>query len=508
VQPELVNVATEFLANKAFKIIEIEHGGACAARNAGFKVSTGEIVSFFNSDYVAKPGMARMWVDTLLAHPDCGFVYGGYEYATNTRSWYPSKQFDPWQLKQANYIDCGFPLWRKHVVEWDVNCKSLQDWDFWLRVVDRGVKGQFLGREISYMAEVPREGGLSMDSTNNWIDRVRYVKERNGIKESKLVVTSIGAPYHGAKIAQMLGCDYRDDTIFKPNEYKALYMIGFYMTPRDNHNSHADILQKFENVTKIVHFVGADIYWLRKFNYEQLKGITGALKLKVEHILCENEQAQKELADFGLDAKIVPIPPYFNYTVLPLPEQFKVAVFLTNHSDFDKYCQEEMLSIVRVMPDVQFTAYGDALQDIEYPNLKHVGNIWGDKWKEFVYDHSCYLRLVRHDTRPMASDEFILAGRDVVTNVPAPYVRYVDTGGKIAVNDWDRFGTGLNSYNWPDTKKKIVQTIRQVRLCPNYAISDARGGNAFYSKVLDRQKYVDTINELAGISTGKELISA
>src|ERR1700748_2669557 len=62
---ELENIAKPF----GFKILIIEHAGACAARNAGFKESKGEIVSFFNSDYVAKPGMIRMWVDKLLENP-------------------------------------------------------------------------------------------------------------------------------------------------------------------------------------------------------------------------------------------------------------------------------------------------------------------------------------------------------------------------------------------------------------------------------------------------------
>ena len=520
----LLNVVAEFLKNKMFQVVEMPHGGACAARNAGFNVSRGEIVSFANSDYVVKPGAVRTWVDALLNHPDCGFVYGPYEFASVTRSWIPSKPFDPWLLTQANYIDCGFPLWRKYVVEWDVNCKSLQDWDFWLRVVfnpkfNGGItKGHFLGREITLVTELPKAGGLSMDSHENWVERVRYVRDRNNIPTSDLCVTSLGAPYHGAQIAKMLKADFRDDTIHKKHAYKALYVIGFYIKPTDAGNGHGQILQYFENVPKIVHFVGADIYWLRKFTYEQLRSVTGALRLKVEHILCETELAQKELADLGLPSKVVPIPPYFDYELKPLPEKFKVAVFLTNHSDFDKYCKEETLSIVRAMPDVEFSAYGDAEQDIDYPNLKHVKNIWGKDWQAFVYDHSCYLRLVRHDTRPMASDEFMLAGRDVVTNVPLPYVRLIDTAGTIAVNDWDRFGMGFSSYNWPATKKRIVQMIRGVCREPTQARhrnnditdrrSDAEKAVYEYGLTLDRKCYVETIWKLAGIAQRKELVHA
>jgi hypothetical protein len=229
--------------------------------------------------------------------------------------------------------------------------------------------------------------------------------------------------------------------------------------------------------------------------------------LKVQHILCETELAQKELADLGLPSKVVPIPPYFDYEVKPLPDEFRVAVFLTGHSDFDKYCQEETLSIVRAMPDVQFAAYGDAQQDIDYPNLKHFKNPYGADWQKFVYENSAYFRLVRHDTRPMASDEFILAGRDVITNVPLPGVQLIDTAGKILINDWDNFGTGLNAYNWPDTKVNIVQMIRKLKGTP-YEKGNREIIASKYRKVLDRQKYIDTIWGLTGISKEKELIHA
>jgi len=194
--PELTTITEPYEKRGEIKVVTIEHAGACAARNAGFAESKGDIVSFFNSDYIAKPGMVRMWVEALKANPDCGFAYGAYELITQTRWVYASKAFDPWLLDVANYIDCGFPLWRKYFVPWDPECKSLQDWDFWLRVVKtHNVKGFYLGREVSFLAEPPRVGGLSNDSSSNWVDRVKYVKDKNGIKEPPIVVSSISWPW-------------------------------------------------------------------------------------------------------------------------------------------------------------------------------------------------------------------------------------------------------------------------------------------------------------------------
>ncbi len=498
---ELAKVVSPFLKDPKFKLIEIEHAGACAARNAGFNVSTGEVVSFFNSDYIAKPGMARLWIDSLRANPDCGFVYGAYEYTSAQRSVYPSKPFDAWLLKIANYIDCGFPLWRKYVVEWDTNCKSLQDWDFWLRVVStHNVKGHYLGRDISFMAEPPRAGGLSMDSSGNWVDRVRYVKEKNGIPVSDICVASLGAQNHAVEIAKMLNADYRDDTIYKPHDYKGLYLIGWYMRPQDQGNEHPSIVMHFDRpgVKKIIHFVGADIYWLRKFPYESMKSLSGALKLKADAILCETDIAQAELADFGIPSTVVPIPSYSEWELRPVPEQFSVSVLLTNKSDFDKYCFEHTLSIIRAMPDVQFTAYGDGGWDIDYPNLKHSKTLARPDWEKYVYENSCYLRIVRHDTFPMASSEFIMAGRDVVTNIPLPYQEYIDTAGKLELNDWDRYGSGLSPANWPKTKKTIIQRIRNIRnrKAGNFFPQERVEAREYYLKFLDREKYIKTIKAL------------
>lgn len=500
VDPDLLSVAMTYSNKFSYvQIFEIPHGGACAARNAGFEKSKGEIVSFFNSDYIAKPGMTRLWVDSLLDNPDCGFAYGAYEYATMQRNTYWSKPFDVFQLAQANYIDCGFPLWRKYVVEWDPKVKSLQDWDFWIRVVKtHNVKGYYLGRDVSFIAALPRDGGLSNDSHNNWVERVRFIRKKNGIKESPLVVTSVGAPNHGVEIAKMLGADYRDDTIFKPHEYKALYMVGFYLKPGDHGNLHPQIMSAFQGKKRILHFVGADIHWLKSFSHKDLKMISYVINHGCEDVLCETELAKSELEEMGIIAKVVPIPPYSEYEVKPLPDKFSVAIYLSDKSDFDKYCQKETLSIVRALPHIQFNGYGDGAKDEAYPNFKHYGNMDRTAWKQFVYDNSCYLRMVRHDTRPMASDEFLMAGRRVITNVPGTYVDYIDTKGDIKSGEWDIFQVGLNDHNWSRTKKAIVQKILDILKNPMPDNLREVCSNELKT-LLDKNKYKSTIYSMAGI---------
>lgn len=501
---ESLNRIAEFFSNKdskKFRTVQIEEGGACHARNVGFEHSKGEIVSFFNSDYRAKPGMVTMWVETLLEHPECGFVYGGYEYSTAPAQAYWSKEFDPYLLDVANFIDCGFPLWRKYVVKWDTEVKSLQDWDFWLRVVKtHNIKGHYISRDLSFLAEPPRVGGLSHDSGKNWIERVKFIKKKNNIPMSDLVVTSVGAPNHGIKIAKMLKADYRDDTIYKPNEYKAIYMIGFYMKPGDQSNDHPRILGSFpESTKKIIHFVGADIYWLRKFPYESMKILAGVIKMGSHHILCENETSQKELHNFGIEADIVPIPTYNDYEVKPIPEEFKVSLYLTQKSDFDKYFMKHTLSIVQAMPYVKFTGYGDGFKEVSFPNFKHYGNMDDAAYKEYVYNNSCLLRLVRHDTLPLAACDFFSSGRHVISNIPLEYGHLVSTSGDSIMDAWDIFAPGFNDLRWPATKKKIIQKINEVRNLPLNL--DA---SVHYKRLLDKNAYIHKIYGMSGIEGGSQ----
>lgn len=501
--PEADKMAREFSEGREhWKVVYTEEKGACQARNLGFNRSSGEIVAFINSDYILNPGIVRSWVDSLEKHPDCGFVYGAYEYRGNQRDVYWSKPFDSFQLEVANFIDCGFPLWRKHVVEWDSEVKSLQDWDFWLRVVKSGVKGHYLGREISYVAEYPRKQGLSEDSTNNWLERVKFIKEKNGIPLRDTCVVSLGAPNHGAEIAKMIGADFRDDTLHKPHDYKTLYLIGWYMKPGEAQNGHHQVVKAFPNSVRILHFVGADIYWLRYFSYEKIRQWAGAMKLTFHHILCENELAQKELAGYGIEAEIVPIPPYSDFKCQPLPKDFTVALYLARNVGFDKYCLEPTLSIVKAMPDVKFIGYGDAeIGDFKAKNFENRGLISRKDYEKLVLDCSAYLRLVRHDTRPLASDEFVMAGRSVITNIPNEYMDVIDTSGIMPFDQWDTFGPGFAPIRWPETKKLVVQKIREVKKRQKASGNEFEGErlarSIAFNALLNKDRYREKLRDLS-----------
>ena len=92
----------------------------------------------------------------------------------------------------------------------------------------------------------------------------------------------------------------------------------------------------------------------------------------------------------------------------------------------------------------------------------------------------------------------MLSGRRVISNIPGECTHYIDTKGTSELNKWDEFGEGLNAYNWPKTKKKIVQEIRKIKI-ENFDILERLKIGERLQAVLSKEFYVKKIYELAGI---------
>lgn len=135
---------------KIFKKLVVDHGGACKARNSGFRESTGEVVSFWDADCIAEPRMAEVWGKWFDREKNYQFFYGGYKWTNPMINAFPSEEFDAWKLKRYNFIGSMFPCRRENVVEWDESLEGLQDWDYWRRVVDGGANGLFIGGQNVY----------------------------------------------------------------------------------------------------------------------------------------------------------------------------------------------------------------------------------------------------------------------------------------------------------------------------------------------------------------------
>lgn len=457
----------------------IDHVGCTGARNACVPLATGDYYVFTAPDCYLYPEALRIWANAFDEDPEVMRVWGLYDVLRqdgstinaigqvpfkNGEVWYPAFKFSP-------YADATFPIRKEYFEPWDVDCKSLNDWEWSVRYLK---KDNFSGRGWKYIpmsffiAEDAKPGGLSSDSHSNWEERKHYLLSRNGIEEKDICVTSLGAPVHGINTSEILDAEFLTMPGFKKHHYKAVYLLGFYLREDPNQpgfvtRSHMDVFSGNKG-KNIVHWIGTDIYDLRwHCSFEKIKALKKWFKEnKVIH-LCEADFTQKELAEVGIKARIVPLPPEKLYTPVPLPEKFSVGVYLPSSST---YKPELIQEVVGAMPDVQFYLFGDEERKGQKgDNWEYLGYIDYDEW---IPKLSCNLRITAHDGLPLTPLQFMTAGRNVVTNVPLK--------GAIQVEA---------------TKESIIKGIRQAQKTPlKKSVSD------YWIKELDKDKFVKTIRGL------------
>lgn len=401
-------------------------GGAPAARNYGAKHATGDYLTFLDPDVYLYSETLRFWANAFEEHPEKDVVWGLYDVIIGeTRQTIGGQvcrdgagNVDYYSFRSSNYCSGANPVRKEAFIGWDETVKSLQDWDMWMRML---LKDDFKGEKFLYfhrsffVTEPPQAGGISDDSHKNWIERVRYVREKNGVPIPDVVVCSGGAPYHAVHVAKKLGADWLPDPTFKPNTYKTLYLLGYYTASREAFGWHANVLMNFSG-KKIVHWIGTDVYNLdNNISVKTLRELKAFWKRQHVTHLAEVDYIQKELKQFGIIAQVVPIPPPKLYDPMPLPENFSVAIY---ENDTQKmYSEALMMEIVRSMPDVQFYFFGAENENKgkEMDNVSWLGWINFDEW---MPKFSMNLRITVHDGLPLTPLQFLTAGRPVITNVP------------------------------------------------------------------------------------------
>ena len=379
----------------------IEHSGVCAARNEATKHAKGDYLAYPSPDCWYYPGSLRIFANEF-EDPKITRVWGLYDPVRNgevmlpvgaapigsdREVWYPS-------FKYSNFADCSFPVKKEINVPFDVNCKSLNDWEHNVRMLK---KDNFSGKGWKYIpehffaCEAPVKGGLSDDSHQNWIERKRYIQEVNGITPGDLCVTSLGAPTHAFSVAEKLDAEYLPMPSFKSHNYKGVYLLGFYTREGGGAHvtqSHMDVFEKNKG-KNIIHWIGTDIldlYWTCSFM--KLKAIREWMEEKKVINLCECDYTQKELKEIGIDAKIVPIPPEKLYKPIPLPEKFTVGVYLPGA---ESYKPELIFEVIEGCPDIDFILFGNnATKGQKGDNWKDLGYI---DYDELMPQVSCNLRI-------------------------------------------------------------------------------------------------------------------
>ncbi len=383
--------------------VTTEHVGACAARNMGAEKATGDYISFFSSDFVAEPGMLRRWIEAFEDNPDADMIYGGYRFwdQPGKPAMY-SQPFDLYALTCYNYIDGGFPVkrewWEKH--KWDEDFKSLNDWEWILRMCLDGMKPVFIP-DFTYSAQTPQSGGLSHDSSKNWLERVGQIKKKHGIPDRPISFCSLDYHEEASKLARAMGQDVQRNPSYKPNNYKLVYMIGFNLQAADQC---AEMLGPVDGAKKVIHWMPADIRKLKQAKIIDLEHLAASFRdFKLKSFACTAEDV-KFLQHYGFN---VALRYYFAWNGLSV-----------NGHDFKAWLPAQGFEDVeKGMPDIPITrSKGDATAEL----------LLDAPWGEIA--------------------EAMMAGKHVVTNAPFFGVRMVSP-----------------QKTYPELKTAIVNALRGIR---------------------------------------------
>jgi len=238
---------------KMVKILDVEEPNVCTARNKGAQIASGDILSFLSSDLALHPGTLRTWQLEFTKHPECAFVYSGYRFFPNVETdVFLSESFDSYKLGCYNYIDGANPIRREANAEFDPEIRSLNDWDWILSVVKNGAKGHYIPEPL-FSAELPKPGGLSHDSSANWLHRVDQIKDKHGIPRREIVCTSLLDDKETLRIAKAIDADYHSFPAQKPNRYKVVYVYGFACTNEMLQIQAASLSGEVRTAHKIIH---------------------------------------------------------------------------------------------------------------------------------------------------------------------------------------------------------------------------------------------------------------
>lgn len=430
---ELEAVAKRFRKVRSFVI---EHGGAPKARNVAFSHSAGDFISFWDADCYAKPEMATMWMKTFERNPDAAFVYSGYEFSREGMDPVNGEPFDLHSLQSGNFIASMFPVKRKFVVDWDESLKGAQDWDFWLTVAESGGVGVFI-QGYGFITEPSVQGSISWDAWNsgNRDETIRIVRDKHHIDRS----IGVFGPMNFLKalhIAKILNADVIKGSGLSIKSYDMIINLGYSPMIRFEGAK--------EDAVKIHYWMPWDIDCLEQIAYKTAKETIRLAIQEVDHHFCNEIVSKKRLESLGIVSEILPLPSEVDELETELPETFKVLI------DTDKAYAPIVKDLAKDLPYIKIDTLESAAP---------------------LTDYSLLISFYQHPTIDEAMRRFLLNGRNVISNVQAPFCGYVDL-----------------ELSHPEFRREILSKVRVARGLPfNQAAKD------YYKGLVDPSKFKDKV---------------
>jgi glycosyltransferase involved in cell wall biosynthesis len=134
------------------RVIEQENRGLAAARNAGFYAARGEYVLPLDADDRLTPDCAAEYVTAIEGHPETAFVYPDYRVFGERRYVERAAEYNLWDLLWQNTLIYASLIRR---ADWEAAGGydeemrlGYEDWEFWLRLGERGRYGRHVPKVL------------------------------------------------------------------------------------------------------------------------------------------------------------------------------------------------------------------------------------------------------------------------------------------------------------------------------------------------------------------------
>lgn len=127
------------------KVFSYENAGLPEARNRGIVRSTGEFITFIDADDLWTADKLELQLEALQKHPEAGLAYSwtsfmdseGKTFSKDVPVFFNGNVYP--QLLVGNFINSGSNVMlRRQAIEsvgkFDASLKSIEDWEYWLRV--------------------------------------------------------------------------------------------------------------------------------------------------------------------------------------------------------------------------------------------------------------------------------------------------------------------------------------------------------------------------------------
>lgn len=420
---ELEKIAAKYKTQR----ITIEHGGAPKARNEGYKHTVGTYVSFWDADCYAKPQMAREWIREFN---DSGadFVYSGYEFSGH-RGAVAAYPFDPYMLTCGNYISTMFPMRREIFPGFDESLKAAQDWDLWLTLVEKGYRGSYIAGE-GFITEPSNSDSISGKgwSDENYLTTFRAVADKHGIPARDIVIASEGDPADIAKashVARLINADFHHQFDFRRSNYRLALMLGI------SYVNTMTLEQAPSDCVKCIYWRTKDIEGFENYRFVGAIDLLEKFRGLVQHHFVNDLFSQKRLKRL------------FDYVGLPAPELLPLP------SDVED-AETRLPETYRVLLDIDemyLPAFKTIKQDLPYIPIDELD--FKTNPTASISNYSLLVSFQRFPTVDEGIRRFLINGRNVISNVEAPYCGHFDL-----------------DLNMKEFKQNLIRAIRDGRLLP------------------------------------------